>query len=119
MLENKKKRKLPKKTILISAILLTLGSGGLFIGTGDSFNNNLGDGSTQIESPENTISIEVKSDIYIIDGTECSITKVESLIIDSSNSDANFVVVDNYGSAKAWDELSLLFTKHSVSYTEQ
>ena len=66
-----------------------------------------------------TVTIEVKQDEYIVDGTPMKLGEIDGLIHQVDMYKASFVLVDNYASAKAWDDLMSLMVSHGISVVEQ
>ena len=66
-----------------------------------------------------SVTIEVKQDEYIVDGKPMNINEIDGLIHQVDMYKASFVLVDNYASAKAWDEIMSLMVSHGISVVEQ
>lgn len=109
------------------AVLLLAGGvrGGLGIGGGEVLPAS---GNQVIEQAEDaaakqeetaTVTIEVKQDEYIVDGTPMKLGEIDGLIHQVDMYKASFVLVDNYASAKAWDDLMSLMVSHGISVVEQ
>lgn len=73
----------------------------------------------QDETVAGKVSVEVKEGQYLIDGTEKSLADIEALLTAEDAKNTSFTLVNNYASAKAWDEVKALFTKYGIAVTEQ
>ncbi len=71
------------------------------------------------EATVSTVTIEVKEDEYIVDGTIMKLDEIESMIHQADMYQAAFVLVDNYASAKAWDDVVGLLSEHGISVVQQ
>lgn len=71
------------------------------------------------EKDKVTVSIEVKQSQYLIDGAEKTLAEIEALLTAEDAAETSFVLVNNFGAAKAWDEVKALFTEHGVDVVEQ
>ena len=126
-MEKKKKGGKAGLVAAAGAVLLLAGGvrGGLGIGGGEVLPAS---GNQVIEQAEDaaakqeetaTVTIEVKQDEYIVDGKPMKLGEIDSLIHQVDMYKASFVVVDNYASAKAWDDLMSLMVSHGISVVEQ
>ncbi len=102
-----------------------VGGGGLGFGAGDALPaasdqviEQSGD-AVKEEAAASTVTIEVKEDEYIVDGTPMKLSEIDGLIHQVDMYQASFVLVDNYASAKAWDEVVGLLSSHGISVVEQ
>lgn len=66
-----------------------------------------------------SVTIEVKQDEYIVDGTPMKLGEIDSMIHQVDMYKASYVLVDNYASAKAWDDIMSLMVNHGISVVEQ
>jgi len=66
-----------------------------------------------------TVTVEVTQGKYLIDGAEVSLADIEALLQKADPDASTFIVDDNYGSAKAHDELTALFEKYGISAVTQ
>lgn len=66
-----------------------------------------------------TVTVEVTQGKYLIDGEEVSLADIEALLQKADPDASTFIVDDNYGSAKAYDELTALFEQYGVSAVTQ
>lgn len=73
----------------------------------------------ETEQGETAVVIEVKQDEYIVDGKTVSLGEIDALIHQVDMYKASFALVDNYASAKAWDEVMELLVSHGISVVEQ
>ncbi len=114
-----------KKMLAIFAIIILIlvllvfnfglgGNGGS--GSGENTENKAQGTSTET-TKDNVTTIEINKDKYLVNGETLSITKIEALL--SNDSSTEFIVVDNYGSAKSWDELQELFFEYGKQYIEE
>lgn len=126
-MEKKKKGGKAGLVAAAGAVLLLAGGvrGGLGIGGGEVLPAS---GNQVIEQAEDaaakqeetaTVTIEVKQDEYIVDGKPMKLGEIDSLIHQVDMYKASFVLVDNYASAKAWDDLMSLMVSHGISVVEQ
>lgn len=126
-MEKKKKGGKAGLVAAAGAVLLLAGGvrGGLGIGGGEVLPAS---GNQVIEQAEDaaakqeetaTVTIEVKQDEYIVDGTPMKLGEIDGLIHQVDMYKASFVLVDNYASAKAWDDLMSLMVSHGISVVEQ
>ena len=110
------------------AVLLLAGGFGGGIGFGGG--NSVPAASTQVveqtqedavkeETVQESVTIEVRQDEYVVDGKTMSLNEIDSLIHQVDMYNASFVLVDNYASAKAWDEIMSLMVDHGISVVEQ
>ncbi len=120
--------------LIVALIALTVG---LYLGRGLGFGQGGGSGeqtgapppdspamtssqptpSSQPEggSPEgDTVTIEVTQSKYLIGGKEVTLDDIEARIQSADLSSTAFRVEDNYGSAKAHDELDALFAQYEI-----
>ena len=126
----KKKRRGAVGTVAVAGVALLL-AGGFGFGGGAG----LGQGETLpavsdqvIEQTEaeavkeeaaSAVTIEVKQDEYIVDGKPMTLDEIDSLIHQVDMYKAEFILVDNYASAKAWDDITGLMVSHGISVIEQ
>ena len=110
------------------AVLLLAGGmgGGLGFGGGDALPavsdqviEQTEDAAVKEEAEEVAVTIEVKQDEYIVDGTPMKLDEIESMIHQADMYQAAFVLVDNYASAKAWDDVVGLLSEHGISVVQQ
>ena len=110
------------------AVLLLAGGmgGGLGFGGGDALPavsdqviEQTEDAAVKEEDAVASVTIEVKQDEYIVDGTPMKLDEIDSLIHQVDMYKASFVLVDNYASAKAWDDIMSLMASHGISVVEQ
>ena len=110
------------------AVLLLAGGmgGGLGFGGGDALPavsdqviEQTEDAAVKEEETVASVTIEVKQDEYIVDGTPMKLGEIDSLIHQGDMYKASFVLVDNYASAKAWDDIMSLMVSHGISVVEQ
>ena len=110
------------------AVLLLAGglNGGLGFGGGealpavsDQVVEQTEDAAVKEEAEAVSVTIEVKQDEYIVDGKPMNINEIDGLIHQVDMYKASFVLVDNYASAKAWDEIMSLMVSHGISVVEQ
>lgn len=73
----------------------------------------------EIQQTEAAVVIEVKQDEYIIDGKTVGLDEIDALIHQPDMYKAAFTLVDNYASAKAWDEVMALLVNHGISVVEK
>ncbi len=103
-----------------------LGSGEGVIGSNSEATSST-EASVEASQPEeeepdiSSMTILVEEDSYVIDGEEVSLTVIEDIVAEQSKLDVEFmfILTDNYGSAKAWDQLKEIFAKYPVNYTEE
>jgi len=126
----KKKRGGAVGTVAIAGVALLL-AGGFGFGNGgglglgealpavsDQVIEQTEDAVEKEETPQ-AVVIEVKQDEYIVDGKTMSLGEIDSLIHQVDMYNASFTLVDNYASAKAWDEIMELLVDHGISVVEQ
>ncbi len=70
---------------------------------------------TDAPAPQLEYVIEIKKDVYYIDGAEVSKKRIESLLQDEN---AIIKIDNNYGSQKAVSELKELFMEYGVPFVE-
>lgn len=73
----------------------------------------------EAEKTETAVVIEVKQDEYIVDGKAMNLEEIDAMIKQTDMYKASFVLVDNYASAKAWDEVMELMVNHGISVVEE
>ncbi len=71
------------------------------------------------EQTETAVVIEVKQDEYFVDGKPMKLGEIDALIHQVDMYKASFTLVDNYASAKAWDEVMALLVDHGISVVEK
>jgi len=102
------------------------GNGGNGEGSGDtpSASPNAQVDEQQHTTPDNEgnivkISILVQQGKYFIDDKEVTLDRIKELIQAEENDEVQIEIEDNYGSAKAWDDIQKLMNDLGVSYTEK
>lgn len=127
----KKKRGGIMGTVAVAGAALLL-AGGFGFGNGAGFGSGVAlpavsdqvveqaeDASVKDEAQQTAVVIEVKQDEYIVDGQTVNLDQIDALIHQVDMYKATFALVDNYASAKAWDEVMELLVSHGISVVEQ
>lgn len=95
------------------------GAGGALPAVSDQVVEQAEDASVKDEAQQTAVVIEVKQDEYIVDGQAVNLDQIDALIHQVDMYKATFALVDNYASAKAWDEVMELLVSHGISVVEQ
>lgn len=126
---NKKPRRgsfLSMKTMLILGFFLLLflafkmGFGG-FGGSGPaSEGDKQGEQAVTETKPEEVekITIEVKKDLYLIEGKEVSLDEIKEKVT-TSEKKVNVILENNYASAKTWDEIKNALSEWGITTIDQ
>lgn len=110
--------------ILIAALLayfgfINFGLGGKGEGQGEQPKSSVTSEVKEEEKPEEmTVTIEVKKDVYLMDGQEVTLSQIKNKVTDSSKK-IKVVLVNNYAATKAWDELKAAFTEWGIEAVEE
>lgn len=127
--KNKKPRRgsfLSMKTMLILGFFLLLflafkmGFGG-FGGSGPaSEGDKQGEQAVTETKPEEVekITIEVKKDLYLIEGKEVSLDEIKEKVT-TSEKKVNVILENNYASAKTWDEIKNALSEWGITTIDQ
>jgi len=131
-MEKKKRGGIVGAVAVAGAALLLAGGGGFGNGAGFGLGETVPAVSDQVvEQAEETVEkeeaqqteavtvIEVKQDEYIIDGKTVGLDEIDALIHQVDMYNASFTLVDNYASAKAWDDVMALLVNHGISVVEK
>lgn len=128
-MEKKKRGGVVGTVAVAGAVLLLAGGFGFGNGAGFGGGEALPAVSDQVveesavkdeaQQAETVVVIEVKQDEYIVDGKTVNLGEIDALIHQVDMYKASFALVDNYASAKAWDEVMELLVSHGISVVEQ
>lgn len=67
---------------------------------------------------EIVVKIEVKKDVYLIEGEELTLSQIKEKVTDPSRL-AKVVLINHYASTKSWDELKAALTEWKIEAVEE
>lgn len=110
--------------VVVIAILayfgfINFGFGGKGEGNAEKSSSSITQEVKQTEKKEEVlVKVEVKKDLYLIDGKEVTLSQIKEKVTDSEKQ-AKVVIINNYASTKAWDELKAAFTEWEIHAVEE
>lgn len=100
--------------------LISFGPGGKGEGQGETSKTTsiqeIKEEETRVE--EKVIQIEVKKDIYLVEGEEVTLSRIKEKVTEPSKS-IKVTLVNHYASTKAWDELKSALMEWGIEAAEE